>query len=602
MKTRHRKTTKTTRKLAPISARRSHSPAADLQEQLDRRTSELDEALAHQIATGEVLSVISRSPADAQPVFDAIVESAARLCGAMYSSIYLSDDGRLRIAASKNYRLQAINRLHALRERLEHPVRFHLAGRAMLDRTIIHVSDVLADPEYSRELALAGGWRAVLAVPLLRDGEPVGAISVAKAEPTPFSDRQIQLLKTFADHALIAIENVRLFEAEQQRTRELSESLEQQTATSEVLRVISSSPGELEPVFQAMLENALRICEAKFGFLHLYENGAFRTVVRHNAPPAYSKEFAQRGALQLGPLHPLVRVATTKQLVHISNYAEDPAYKERDPAAVRLVELAQARTVVVVPMLKEDELIGAIHIYRQEVKPFTEKQIALVQNFAAQAVIAIENARLLNELRQRTDDLTESLEQRTATSEVLKIVASSRGDLQPVFHSILQNAAHICEASFGTLFRFDGKFFHPTASIGTPAALVEYQKQRGPFQPEAERGNLTDRVWYTKQVAQTADYAAEPNPGPPAKIGGARSAVAVPMLKDNKLVGAIVIYRKEVRPFSNKQIELVTTFADQAVIAIENTRLLSELRESLQQQTATSEVLSVISSSGGELE
>jgi transcriptional regulator with GAF, ATPase, and Fis domain len=243
MKTRHRKTTKATRNLAPISARPSHSPAADLQKQLDRRTSELDEALAHQIATSEVLSVISRSPADAQPVFDAIVESAARLCGAMFSSIYLSDDGRLRIAASKNYRPQAINQFHALRERLEHPVRFHLSGRAMLDRTIIHVPDVLADPEYSRELALVGGWRAVLAVPLLRDGEPVGTVTVAKAEPTPFSDRQIQLLKTFADHALIAIENVRLFEAEQQRRRELTETLEQQTATSEVLHRCSNAQG-----------------------------------------------------------------------------------------------------------------------------------------------------------------------------------------------------------------------------------------------------------------------------------------------------------------------------------------------------------------------
>src|SRR6516165_10573277 len=424
MKTRHRRTTKATRKLAPISAHRSHSPAADLQEQLDRRTSELDEALAHQIATSEVLSVISRSPADAQPVFDAIVESAARLCGAMFSSIYLSDDGRLRIAASKNYRLQAINQLHPLRERLEHPVRFHLAGRAMLDRTIIHVSDVLADPEYSRELALAGGWRAVLAVPLLRDGEPVGAISVAKAEPTPFSDWQIQLLKTFADHALIAIENVRLFEAEQQRTRELSESLEQQTATSDVLQVISSSPGELQPVFSAMLESAARLCDASFGNIFRGEDDALRLVATYNTPAAFVEARSHR-PLRREQNNPVGEMLAAKAVLHVGDLAADERYTKRcDPNIIAAVELGGIRTCLAVPMLKDNELIGALIVYRQEVRPFSDKQIELVKNFAAQAVIAIENARLLNELRQRTDDLTESLEQQTATSEVLKVISS----------------------------------------------------------------------------------------------------------------------------------------------------------------------------------
>ena len=256
----------------------------DLQEQLDRRTRELEEALQQQTATSEVLSIIRRSPADAQPVFDAIVQSAARLCGAIFSVVYLCDGDRLRVAATKNWTREATSQLQQ-RQELKRPDRSHLGGRAILDRAVIHVPDVLADPEYSRELALAGGWRAVLAVPLLRDGKPVGALTVAKAEPIPFSDRQIQLLNTFADQALIAIDNVRLFEAEQQRTRELSESLEQQTATSEVLKVISSSPGELEPVFKAMLENAMRICEAKFGTSFRYAK-AMRSVrcASHNAP------------------------------------------------------------------------------------------------------------------------------------------------------------------------------------------------------------------------------------------------------------------------------------------------------------------------------
>jgi GAF domain-containing protein len=249
---------------------------------------------------------------------------------------------------------------------------------------------------------------------------------------------------------------------------------------------------------------------------------------------------------------------------------------------VAAVELAGIRTLVVVPMLKEREMIGAIAIYRREVRPFTEKQIELVKNFANQAVIAIENTRLLNELR-------ESLQQQTATSEVLQVISTSPGELEPVFRAMLENAIRVCDARFGTLFRYDGEALHLAAGVGTPAALAEFQKRRGPFRPDA--GTLHDRVLRTKEVARSFDYAAEPNPGFAAKLGGARSTIVVPMLKENELVGTIVIYRQEVRPFTDKQIELVKSFAAQAVIAIENTRLLNELRESLQQQTATADVL-----------
>src|SRR5262249_36943704 len=258
--------------------------AADLRDQLDRRTREFEDALQQQVATNEVLSIIRRSPADAQPVFDAILESAVRLCGAIFSVVSLYDGDHLRIAATKNFTPEATIQIQDFQQ-LKRPSRSHAAGRAILDRAIIHVSDVLTDPEYSRELAVAGGWRAVLSVPLLRDGKPVGALSVAKAEPTPFSDRQIQLLKTFADQAVIAIENVRLFDEVQARTRELSESLEQQTATSEVLKVISSSPGKLEPVFDAMLANATRICEARFGTLYLRDGDGFRAVAATRDAP-----------------------------------------------------------------------------------------------------------------------------------------------------------------------------------------------------------------------------------------------------------------------------------------------------------------------------
>jgi signal transduction histidine kinase len=227
-------------------------------------------------------------------------------------------------------------------------------------------------------------------------------------------------------------------------------------------------------------------------------------------------------------------------------------------------------------MLKDEELIGVIVIYRQEVRPFTDKQIALVQNFAAQAVIAIENARLLNELRQRTDDLAESLEEQTATSEVLKVISSSPGDLEPVFRAMLLNATRICEAKFGTMFLRDDDVFRFAAEVGTPAALAEYNMQRKALVPTP--GSTIGKVMHTRQVSHTADAAAAPNPGLSAKLGGARSTVCVPMLKDEQLVGVILIYRQEVRPFTDKQIALLQNFAAQAVIAIENTRLLNELR------------------------
>jgi GAF domain-containing protein len=566
---------------------------ADLQGQLEQRTRELDEALQQQTATGEVLGIIRRSPADAQPVFDAIVESATRLCGAIFSVVYLYDGDHLRIAATKNFTPDATSRIQEIQD-LKRPERSHLAGRAILDRAIVHVHDVLADPEYSRELALAGGWRAVLSVPLLREGKPVGALSVAKVEPVPFSDRQIQLLKTFADQAVIAIENVRLFEAEQARTRELSESLEQQTATSEVLKVISSSPGELEPVFNAMLANATRICEATFGGLFLYEAPLFRTVAI-DSKQSYDDYLRRNPLIDLreNPGTPLDRVANSKQVVHIPDLRTDQSYIGKNRFIVRLVEAVGARTFVSVPMLKEGELIGAINMYRQEVRPFTDKQIELVSNFAAQAVIAIENARLLHELR-------ESLQQQTATSEVLKVISSSPGELKPVFNATLENATRICDAKFGILWLYDGEVFRLGAWHNVPSALADFHQQRGAFRPTS--GSPLHRLLQTRDLIHSADELLEPTPGAAAKYGGARSLIAVPMRKENELVGAFIIYRQEVRPFTDKQIELVKNFAAQAVIAIENTRLLNELRESLQQQTATADVLKVISSSPGELQ
>ena len=573
----------------PKTLKRHNTPnsvAPDEVTDVARLTRERDEALQQQTATGEVLSIIRRSPANAQPVFDAIVESAARLCDTIFSNVYLYDGEHIHIAATKNLSPKAATQLNKLQQS-QRPNRSHLAGRAVLDCAAIHVPDVLEDPEYAHEFALTGGWRAVLAVPLLRDGKPIGALTAAKAEPTPFTDRQVQLLKTFADQAVIAIENTRLL-------NELRESLQQQTATADVLKVISSSPGELEPVFDAMLANATRICEARFGVLYLREGGDFRAAVTtRNAPPEWVKARKPELLLNPPPDGPLRRVTATKHVVQITDLSKLQSYLERHPFTVAAVELGRFRTALGVPMLRDGEVIGCITILRQEVRPFTDKQVELLTNFAAQAVIAIENTRLLNELR-------ESLQQQTATADVLKVISSSPGALRAVFDSILKNATNICQAGFGQMFLFDRGNVQVVAQQNVPAPLVEWDDKHGCHPPVP--GGPMDHIIRNKQVVHIPDVSVEYPDHPVAKLGGAKTELGVPMVKEDSLIGALNIYRQEVRPFTDKQIELVKNFAAQAVIAIENARLLSELRESLQQQTATADVLKVISSSPGKLE
>ena len=370
-------------------------------------------------------------------------------------------------------------------------------------------------------------------------------------------------------------------------TRELHEAREQQAATSEVLGVISSSPGELGPVFEAILENATRICGGRLANLFLYSKHehAFRLAAQRNAPAAYAERWAKNPVLRIGenPRNPLARLAKTKRVVAIPDLMVEPGYINREPRFVALVEAAGARTHILIPMLKEGELIGGIAVYRQEVLPFTDKQIELLRNFAAQAVIAIENTRLLSELR-------ESLEQQTATSEVLRVISSSPGELEPVFQAMLQNARRICEAEFGVLNLCEGEALRAVAMHGAPQAFVEERRRNPLIRPPPQ--TALGRVVATKQPVQIADIVNEPHyfdvpSGYSAvvltKLSGARTVLAVPMLKENELIGAIVIYRTEVRPFSDKQIELVKSFAAQAVIAIENARLLNDLNKLNQQ-------------------
>jgi adenylate cyclase len=389
-------------------------------------------------------------------------------------------------------------------------------------------------------------------------------------------------VENFAAQAVIAIENARLLNELRQRTTDLTEALEQQTATSEVLQVISGSLGHLEPVFATMLESAARICDANFGNIFRWDGDALHLIAAHNTPPALVEE-RRSSPFRPYPNGPLGRMLKTKTVAHIPDLAAEPTYlNQRLPSIVEAVELRGMRTVLLVPMLKENELIGVFSLYRQEARSFSDKQIALVTNFAAQAVIAIENARLLNELRQRTTDLTEALEQQKATSDLLQVISGSPGNLEPVFQAMLENAVRICGANFGNMVLYQDDAYRAVAMYNAPEAYAKVRM--GALHPPSDSG--LGRLAATKEVVQIADLMAEesyvardPFVVAAVELAGIRTLLAVPMLKEGRLVGAIVIYRQEIRPFDEKQIELVKNFASQVVIAIENARLLNELRE-----------------------
>ena len=538
---------------------------AGLEKKVEDRTAELRESLEQQTATSEVLQVISSSPGDLAPVFNAMLENAIRICDAYFGVLNLHEDGQLRMAAMYNVPPAFAEFLQS-QDRGYQPAAGSLLAQVIRTKQIAHTVD--DNSGAGGRAATLGGARSIACVPMLKDDDLVGTISVYRREARPFTDKQIALLQNFAAQAVIAIENTRLLS-------ELRESLDQQTATADVLGVISSSPGDLQPVFQAMLQNAARLCDAKFGTLNLFDGEVFKNVALYNVPPAYL-ETKLYEVIRPDPQSGLAHVMRTKQTALVEDASNSAAYRAGDPAVTAIADLGGARTVMIVPMVKENALIGVMGIYRQEVRPFTDKQIALVENFAAQAVIAIENARLLSELR-------ESLDQQTATSEVLRVISSSPGDLQPVFHTMLENATRICEAKFGVLSLNEGDAYRVVAMHNAPPAYAELRSREPIWMPTGQMGRIAAQATATRQAIQVADLAAYGNEDPLIRVfattTGARSLILVPLLKEGEVIGLSAIYRQEVWPFTDKQVELLTNFAAQAVIAIENTRLLQELRQ-----------------------
>ncbi len=535
-------------------------------QELGERNAELREALEHQTATSEVLGIISRSPTDVQPVLDAIVESAARVCGIDDLTLRLVE-GNIRVPRA-HFGPIPVGRGDVS---IDEP-----QFRWMREHGTLHVPDVRAQNDFPTMGSVTGA-RTFLLVPLRQQGELIGSLNARRTEVHPFTSAQIKLLETFADQAVIAIENVRLFQ-------ELKESLEQQTATSEILGVIASSPTDIQPVLNVVAENAAKLCDATDALILRYNGETLQTAAQYGQVPQVEIPRLSRG-------FPAGRAIIDRKTVNIDDILGqiDSEY----PDARELQRVAFSRSVLASPLLREGIPIGAVVIRRQEVRPFSGKQIKLLETFADQAVIAIENVRLFKELEARNRDLTEALEQQTATSEILRVIASSPTDIQPVLDVVAASAARLCGASDANIRLRDGDALRSVASYGSLPYDAVFL---------VNRGTAAGRAVVDGQTVHIEDYAAKsedefPEGKEVVQRLGFRTVLATPLLRESVAIGAIVIRRTEVSPFTAKQIKLLETFADQAVIAIENVRLFQELKESLEQQTATSEILGVIASS-----
>ena len=534
-----------------------------------RLLSELRESLQQQTATADVLKVLSRSAFNLQTVLDTLVESATRLCEAQDAIIFLPTGEAYRAQALHGYSTE----YHQFIE--SNPIaidRGSVVGRTAIDKQVVHVSDVLADPNYTQHDAQRlAGYRTALGVPLLREGNVAGVIFLTRTKPQPFTLKQIELITTFADQAVIAIENVRLFDEVRARTEDLKESLEQQTSTTEVLKIIGRSAFDLQPVFDTIAENAVRLCEAERAYIFRFDGEVLRAAASYNVG-AEMKDWVYRNPIVPGRHSVSARSAFERRTVQVPDVQADPeyTYASRDVDPIR--------TILSVPMLKGDDLVGIITIYRLEVKPFTDKQIALVETFADQAVIAIENVRLFDEVQARTKDLTESLRQQTATADVLKVISRSTFDLEAVLKTLVESAARLCEADKGTITRQKDGAFYRAESFGFSREFMDHVRD---IPVASDRGSATGRALLEGVVVHIPDVQEDPDYhfDVALRLGNYRALLGVPMMREGTPIGVLTLTRSEARPFTDKQIELVTTFADQAAIAIENVRLFEQVQQ-----------------------
>jgi signal transduction histidine kinase/putative methionine-R-sulfoxide reductase with GAF domain len=554
---------------------------------------ELTEALEQQTATSEILGVIASSPTDIQPVLDVVAENAARLCSATDAQIIRVEGDYLRTVASYG------TMTARSRDELTIITPAQAPTLAIIDRRTVHIHDLAVEVDTrfpaSKDAQRRFGTRTLLCAPLLREGVALGSILIRRTEVHPFTDKQIKLLETFASQAVIAIENVRLFNELDRRNKQLTEALEQQTATSEILRVIASSPTDIQPVLDVVAANAARLCESDDAVIRRLDGDKLRRVAHYGSLPTVSED----EQLVVGRAVVMGRAVLDRETIHVHDVTSEMITEYPDTKGLQ--NQTGTRTILVTPLLREGVPIGVIVMRRTEVRPFTEKQIALLKTFADQAVIAIENVRLFNELDTRNRQLTEALEQQTATSEILRVIASSPTDIQPVLNVVVESAARLCNAADALIWRVDDDVIKPVAVYGTmPAPAMPLPLTRATPSGRAVIDQQTVHVHDMEAVIETEF----PDARARTKVTGTRTLLATPLVREGLPIGTIMIRRTEVRPFTDKQIALLKTFADQAVIAIENVRLFKELEdrtrelvESVEELKALGEVGQAVSSS-----
>jgi two-component system, NtrC family, sensor kinase len=573
---------------------------ARLFEAVQAKTRDLEEALAQQTATAEVLKVISRSAFDLNLAASTILEAAARLCRAPLATLHLRDGDVCRLATQ--FGLPEAFEREARENPI--PVRYPLHSRRTARASeVAHYSDAWADPDYLyKSTARLAGYRAIVVVPLMRDGELVGIFSLGRPEPDPFTESQIKLTQTFADQAAIAIENARLFNEVKARTEDLSEALQQQTATAEVLKVISRSAFDLQTVFDTLLGSAVALSGADSGVLGVRDGDAFRCRSFVNKSPDLVR-FLSENPITPGSGSVLGRVALSGRIEWIEDTLADSALSMGN--VIRRTN--DDRALVGVPLLRDARIEGAIVLGRSEPGRFSARAVELVQTFADQAVIAIENVRLFEEVQARTRDLTEALQQQTATADVLKVISRSAFDLKTVLQTLIRSAVELSGSLNGVICLRKGDLFYFEETFGISPEMIQFLKGR----PQAPgRYSMAGRVALSGKVETIRDVLTDSEYDFPVNaLNRTRSLLGVPLLRNDRVEGVFVLSRPEPGEFSPRLIELVRTFADQAVIAIENVRLFDEvqartrdLAEALQQQTATADVLKVISRSTFDLQ